>query len=203
MILFYASLGLGVIHLSRSYLLGILQAGSSYERLQRFGLMMVLWGGALLISRSIWFSDPSSAMNHPLNYSGIGFLGLGVLLTFLFASDSKKWAVRIGLGFWSVYGLTGLIGDLLSYARLFGLGIATTAIAAVMNQLAGMVYQAAGPIAGAMLGILLLVMGHTFNLALSVLGSTVHSARLHFVEAFKSFFQGGGVEYKPFKVERG
>jgi V/A-type H+-transporting ATPase subunit I len=50
---------------------------------------------------------------------------------------------------------------------------------------------------------LILVAGHTFNLGLSLLGSTVHSARLHFVEAFKSFFEGGGVAYKPFKIERG
>jgi V/A-type H+-transporting ATPase subunit I len=203
MTLFYVSLGLGVIHLSLSYLMGILQSTSLYDCFQRLGLMLVLWGGALLISRNIWFSDPLSAMNLPFHYAGFGLLGSGVLLTFLFASDSKKWAVRIGLGFWSVYGLTSLIGDLLSYARLFGLGIATTAIAAVMNQLAGMVYHAAGPIAGAVLAVLLLIMGHTFNLVLSVLGSTVHSARLHFVEAFKSFFQGGGIEYKPFKVERG
>jgi V/A-type H+-transporting ATPase subunit I len=46
-------------------------------------------------------------------------------------------------------------------------------------------------------------MAHSFNFAISVLGSTVHSARLHFVEAFRNFFQGGGVAYKPFKIERG
>ena len=120
-----------------------------------------------------------------------------------FASNSKILVTRLGLGLWSMYGLTGLVGDLLSYARLFGLGIATTAIASVMNDLAGMVHEAAGPVIGAILGVLILVLGHTFNLLLSILGSTVHSARLHFVEAFKSFFQGGGIEYKPFKVERG
>jgi len=92
---------------------------------------------------------------------------------------------------------------LLSYARLFGLGIATSAIASVMNQLANMALTGAGPILGVPLALLIVVLGHTFNLALSLLGSTVHSARLHFVEAFKSFFEGGGVEYKPFKIERG
>jgi V/A-type H+-transporting ATPase subunit I len=53
------------------------------------------------------------------------------------------------------------------------------------------------------LAVIILAAGHTFNLALSILGSTVHSARLHFVEAFKNFFEGGGTEYKPFKIERG
>ena len=86
---------------------------------------------------------------------------------------------------------------------LFGLGIGTAAIASVMNQLAQMVLNAAGPVIGIPFAVMVLVFGHTFNLALALLGSTVHSARLHFVEAFKSFFEGGGIEYKPFKIERG
>jgi V/A-type H+-transporting ATPase subunit I len=83
------------------------------------------------------------------------------------------------------------------------LGIATGAIASVMNQLGGMVMSAGGKYAGPVLAVMVIIIGHIFNLALSILGSTVHSARLHFVEAFKSFFQGGGIEYKPFKIERG
>ena len=126
-----------------------------------------------------------------------------MLLTLLFSSNNRNWGVRLGFGLWNIYGLTGLIGDLLSYARLFGLGIATSAIASVMNQLAAMVLEAAGPIVGIPLAVLVMILGHTFNLVLSILGSTIHSARLHFVEAFKSFFEGGGVEYKPFKIERG
>lgn len=183
--------------------MGAFQSSSKNEQFQKLGLLGVLWGGACLISQRIWFTDPSLTMNHLLYYGGFGFLTCGLLLTFLFASDSKRLIVRLGLGLWSVYGLTGLVGDLLSYARLFGLGIATTAIASVMNDLAGMVHQAGGTIVGPILAVLVLVLGHTFNLLLSILGSTVHSARLHFVEAFKSFFQGGGIEYKPFKVERG
>ena len=203
MILFYLSLGIGVIHLSLSYIMGILQAIYFHKKMQNLGLIFVLWGGALLIARNVWFAAPASAFHMPLYYGGAGALAIGILLTLLFASDSKKWAFRLGLGFWNVYGLTGLIGDLLSYARLFGLGIATSAIASVMNQLANMALAGAGPIIGAPLALIIIVFGHTFNLALSVLGATVHSARLHFVEAFKSFFEGGGVEYKPFKIKGG
>ena len=203
MILFYASLGLGVIHLSLSYTLGIIQGISRIDRLQKAGLLGVLWGGVLLISRTIWFSDPSSPLGLPIYYGGLAFLFTGILLILFFSSQDKNWLVRLGLGLYGVYGLTGLVGDLLSYARLFGLGIATTAIASVMNDLAGMVYNATGHIAGAILAVIIVVFGHTFNLALSILGSVVHSARLHFVEAFKSFYRGGGTEYKPFKTERG
>ncbi len=203
MLFFYLALGLGVLHLSFSYLMGMMQAGSWVSRFSKLGLLCVLWGGVFLVARNIWFAAPAAALNQPLTWGGFGGLALGLLLTLFFSSDHKNWGVRLGLGLWSIYGLTGLIGDLLSYARLFGLGIATSAIASVMNQLAGMVLGAAGPIFGIPLALIVLILGHTFNLVLGILGSTVHSARLHFVEAFKSFFEGGGVEYKPFKIERG
>jgi V/A-type H+-transporting ATPase subunit I len=203
MLFFYIALGMGVLHLSFSYLMGMLQAGSWTQRLPKLGLICVLWGGVLLVARNIWFSAPAEALNQPLTWGGFGAVGLGLLLTLFFSSDHKHWGIRLGLGLWSIYGLTGLIGDLLSYARLFGLGIATSAIASVMNQLAGMVLAGAGPVLGIPLAVIIMILGHTFNLALGILGSTVHSARLHFVEAFKSFFEGGGVEYKPFKIERG
>ncbi|MDQ7798826.1 MAG: V-type ATPase 116kDa subunit family protein [Candidatus Edwardsbacteria bacterium] len=201
MLFFYLALGLGVLHLSFSYLLGMLQASNFQGVLQKLATLLVLWGGVTLVSRNIWFA--SASYGQMLYFAGSGLITLGLLLTLLFSSDHKNWLARIGLGLWSIYGLTGLIGDLLSYARLFGLGIATSAIASVMNQLAGMVYGSAGPVLGIPLAVLILIAGHSFNLALSILGSTVHSARLHFVEAFKNFFQGGGIEYKPFKTERG
>ncbi len=200
MLYFYLALGLGVVHLTLSYLLGVAQSADRYIRLQKLGLIFVLWGGVMLIVRNIWFPAPSEMW---IFYGGIGFLGLGLVLTLLFATSNPNWFIRLGIGLWNVYGLTGLVGDLLSYARLFGLGIATGAIAAVMNQLALMIFNAAGPIIGIPLAVFVIILGHTFNLALSILGSTIHSARLHFVEAFKSFFEGGGVEYKPFKIERG
>jgi V/A-type H+-transporting ATPase subunit I len=201
--LFYLSLGLGVLHLSFSYLMGMIQAFFLQQKMQKLALLFVLWGGVLLVSRNIWAASAEAALHTPFSYGGWGLLTLGLLLTLLFSSDSKRWGIRLGLGLWSIYGLTGLIGDLLSYARLFGLGIATSAIASVMNQLAGMVLASAGPVAGIPLAVIIILAGHSFNLVLSILGSTVHSARLHFVEAFKSFFEGGGVEYKPFKIERG
>jgi V/A-type H+-transporting ATPase subunit I len=200
MLYFYLALGLGVVHLSFSYLLGMLQSADRYVQLQKLGLIFVLWGGVIMVARTIWFPAPSGMW---IFYGGIGFLGLGLLLTLLFATNNPNWLVRLGVGLWNVYGLTGLIGDLLSYARLFGLGIATGAIASVMNQLAVMVVGATGPVIGIPFAVLIIILGHTFNLALSILGSTIHSARLHFVEAFKSCFAGGGIEYKPFKIERG
>lgn len=203
MLLFYISLGLGFVHLSISYLLGLLKAADLYTRMQKVGQLFVLTGGVMLVVMNIWFSSPTDAAYGPLFYGGLAILCLGVLLTLVFASDHRNVLVRFGLGLWNVYGLTGLIGDLLSYARLFGLGIGTSAIASVMNQLAAMVLGAAGPVIGLPLALIIIVLGHSFNLTLGILSGTIHSARLHFVETFKSFFTGGGVEYKPFKIEGG
>jgi V/A-type H+-transporting ATPase subunit I len=203
MLLFYISLGLGFVHLSLSYLLGLLQAADLYTRMQKAGQLGVLAGGVMLVVMNIWFASPAEAAHGLLFYGGCATLGLGVLLTLVYATDHRNVFVRFGVGLWNVYGLTGLIGDLLSYARLFGLGIGTSAIATVMNQLAAMVLGAAGPVIGLPLALIIIVLGHSFNLTLGILSGTIHSARLHFVETFKNFFTGGGVEYKPFKIEEG
>jgi len=203
MLLFYLSLGMGVVHLSLSYILGAMQAATRQVALFKVGLLAFLLGGVSLVVWNVWFSTPGTAAYGFFYYGGIVLVSLGLLFNLLFASDHRNVFVRLGLGVWSIYGLTGVMGDLLSYARLFGLGMATGSIAAVMNQLAGMVYDVAGPYVGGVLAILVILIGHLFNFALGLLGSTVHSARLHFVEAFKSFFEGGGVPYKPFRIEKG
>ncbi|MBN1548384.1 MAG: hypothetical protein JW902_17170 [Syntrophaceae bacterium] len=201
--LLYIALGIGFVHLSLSYILGIKESEKLHEKMEKLGTMFVLWGGVTIFIWLSMFKNSSSVLNKPFLYAGVGLAIAGLLLTLLFANDSKNWFARLGLGLWNIYGLTGLIGDFLSYARLFGLGLATAAIGSVMNLLAGMVYSGAGPIIGGFFAVLILIIGHGFNFALSLLGSTVHSARLHFVETFPSFYEGGGVEYKPFKIERG
>lgn len=200
MLYFYLALGLGVVHLTLSYLLGMAQSADRYSQLQKLGRIFVLWGGVMMVARTIWFPAPSEIW---IFYGGIGLLALGLVSTLLFATHNPNWFIRLGIGLWNVYGLTGLVGDLLSYARLFGLGIGTAAIATVMNQLAAMVVGATGPVIGLPLALLIIILGHSFNLTLGILSGTIHSARLHFVEAFKNFFTGGGIEYKPFKIEGG
>jgi len=202
MMLLYIALGIGIVHLSVSFIMGIFESYHFHEKMTLLGTMFVLWGGVTLIVRGIWINRTSFIYTLTL-YIGAGFIVAGLLLTLMFPNNSKKWGPRLGLGLWNVYGLTGLLGDVLSYARLFGLGLATTAIASVMNELAGMAYNGLGAILGGVLAGLILIVGHSFNFALALLGSTIHSARLHFVEAFKNFYQGDGVEYEPFKIERG
>lgn len=102
-------------------------------------------------------------------------------------------------GAYALYGITGYVGDVLSYARLLALGLATSIIAIVVNQIA--MLPRGVPVAGVIFMVVVMAGGHAFNLIVNTLGSFVHSARLQFVEFFTKFFEGGGRGFRPFKEE--
>ena len=121
-------------------------------------------------------------------------------MIFLFNTPGKNIFMNIGLGLWDSYNmLTGLLGDVLSYVRLFALGLSGGILAGVFNSLAvGM--SPDNVIAGPIVMVLIFVIGHAINMFMNVLGAMVHPMRLTFVEFFKnSGYEGGGKEYKPFK----
>ena len=127
----------------------------------------------------------------------LGVAGIGI---FFFNSPGKNIFLNIGLGFWDSYNMiTGLLGDILSYVRLFALGLSGGILAGVFNSLAkGMSPDNA--ILGPIIMVLIFVVGHAINIFLNVLGAMVHPMRLTFVEFFKyAGYVGGGKEYKPFK----
>lgn len=98
-----------------------------------------------------------------------------------------------------LYGSIGYVGDVLSYARLLALGLATGVIAIVVNQIATLALQI--PVVGIVGMMIILAGGHVFNLLVNTLGSFVHSGRLQFVEFFTKFFEGGGQSFRPFRRE--
>ena len=98
-------------------------------------------------------------------------------------------------GFSGLYGLVNLLSDVLSYARLFGLGLASGAIGMAFNTLGSMFFSI--PIAGYAIGIIILVPLHAFNLGIGVLGAYVHNARLQFLEFYGKFYEGGGRLFAP------
>ena len=121
-------------------------------------------------------------------------------MIFLFNTPGKNIFMNIGLGLWDSYNMvTGLLGDVLSYVRLFALGLSGGILAGVFNSLAvGM--SPDNVIAGPIVMVLIFVIGHAINMFMNVLGAMVHPIRLTFVEFFKnSGYEGGGKEYKPFK----
>ncbi len=122
------------------------------------------------------------------------------LALIVFWSDPKAGIFgRIGKGIWDLYGITGIFGDVLSYIRLFALGISSAILGFVINTI-GLQILGSAPIIGPILFVVFLIIGHLANLLISSLGSFVHPMRLTFVEFYKNAgFIGGGKEYKPFK----
>jgi len=116
-----------------------------------------------------------------------------------FASPSRNPFARFFGGLYSLYDISRYLADVLSYSRLLALGLATTVIAMVVNNLS---QTALGiPWVGWLVAALIFVGGHLFNLAISFLGGFVHSMRLQFVEFFSKFFKSGGSPFKPFELE--
>lgn len=152
----------------------------------------------ILVSTAIAFAAPGfMPMGGTVH---MVFLAIGVLMAYLYNSPGKNVFVNIGLGLWDSYNMaTGLLGDVLSYVRLFALGLSGGILASVFNSLAvGM--SPDNVIAGPIVMVLIFVIGHAINMFMNVLGAMVHPMRLTFVEFFKnSGYEGGGKEYKPFK----
>jgi len=105
-----------------------------------------------------------------------------------------------------VFDLTGILGDIMSYTRLAGVGLATLYLAQSFNALAelfsNLLPGAAGAIIGGIIGIGILIFGHLINLVLGVITGFIHSLRLCFVEFLFKFYEGGGREYSPFKLKK-
>ena len=128
---------------------------------------------------------------------GITIAGL-VIILLMQARSTPNWVLRILLGAYDIYGVTGWLSDVLSYSRLLALGMATGVIANVINMMASMF----GPgVIGAILFILIFILGHTLNFGINALGAYVHTNRLQFVEFFGKFYEGGGKPFKAFKNE--
>lgn len=120
---------------------------------------------------------------------------VGVILT---GGRDKKGLGRIVGGFGSLYGITGYLSDVLSYSRLLALGLASSVIASVINNMGSF---GGASIKGIIIMLLAFIIGHTYNFAINGLGSFVHSCRLQYVEFFGKFYVSGGEAFKPFNED--
>lgn len=154
-----------------------------------------------LVTLIVWAATASSLSTIGL-YCIYAILGICALFILFYSNpDRKILLVNIGGGLWGTYNMvSGLLGDVLSYIRLFALGLAGGILGNVFNALA---LQAGGALPG-WIGwlptLLIMVFGHALNFSLCLISSVVHPMRLTFVEFYKNAgFEGGGKEYKPFK----
>ncbi|MBC7088447.1 MAG: V-type ATP synthase subunit I [Tissierellales bacterium] len=192
------SIAFGVIHVF--YALGIkaymlIRDGKALDAVFDVGLWYAAIGGAILFLVSSMVDIPSilSTIGLVLMVGGMA----GIILTG--GRSSKSIGGKIAGGLYSLYGITGYVGDFVSYSRLMALGLAGGFIAGAINMIANMV-SGMGVI-GFVLAILIFIGGQVFNLGLSLLGAYVHSIRLTFVEFFGKFYEGGGQKFNIFKAK--
>ena len=112
--------------------------------------------------------------------------------------SNKNIILKAAGGVLSLYDLIGYFSDILSYSRLFALGLSTAVLAVVVNNFV-MLFKDI-PIVGIIVAALVFILGHLFNMVISGMGAFIHSTRLQYVEFFTKFYEGGGTPFKPFKV---
>lgn len=190
---------IGVVHIC------IAMTVKAVSETVRFGFKESLssWGWLLLVVGFICTGGLSFFQIISEEVSTWAFIAIGSVSAigiYLLNNLRRNVFVNIGAGLWDTYNMaTGLMGDVLSYIRLYALGLAGGMLGGVFNQLAFMVNDAAGPALGWLFCGLILVFGHTLNIAMSCLSAFVHPLRLTFVEYFKnSGYDGKGEEYAPF-----
>jgi V/A-type H+-transporting ATPase subunit I len=187
-------------------LLGMVLSAVKASRLYgwKYGIGKTSWVVAI-ISAIICFGLPACGVALPtvVTYILYALMGICVLGIFFLNSPDKNIFLNFGTGLWDTYGMaTGLLGDLLSYIRLFALGLTGGVLGGVFNQLA-IDLTSSMPWAVRWLPMLLILLfGHGINFGLCMISSFVHPMRLTFVEFFKNAnFEGGGKEYEPFRVK--
>lgn len=128
----------------------------------------------------------------------MAIIGFAIVLL-MTGRDKKNPIKRLLSGLGALYGITGWVSDLLSYMRLFGMGLATGVIGMVFNILIGMVWS--GGIIGKVIAVVLFVVCHLFNLGINALGAYVHSCRLQYIEFFGKFYEDGGKPFRPLDMK--
>ncbi len=152
--------------------------------------LLTIIGFAILVAAKVLPESLGGIVNILL-YIGLA----GIVLTQ--GRDKKNIVLKFLSGVLGLYGLVGYLSDVLSYSRLLALGLATSIIGLAVNTIAGMVNGI--PFIGIILALIVLVVGHIFNIGINALGAFIHSGRLQFVEFFTKFMEGGGQAFQPLK----
>lgn len=121
-----------------------------------------------------------------------------ILIVLTNGRESRNPLKRLLKGAYALYGITGYLSDVLSYSRLLALGLASSIIGNVINKMASM--PAKTPV-GPLIFIIIVIAGHTLNIAINALGAYVHTNRLQYVEFFGKFYGGGGRPFHPFTMK--
>ena len=198
--------GLGVLHIVAGYIVGAIDKFSKGDWksaiFDQISWVLITLGLVIGFLPAIT-SMAGSPIELPKTVTMPALIAaaVGAAMVVLFKGREKKNPFsRITSGLGGLYDITGVLSDILSYARLFALGIATGVIGQVFNMLSNMLTGSSNiflAILGAILCIVLVIALHTFNVAINALGAFVHCARLQYVEFYGKFYESGGKEFRP------
>ena len=196
LLLFIFALILGIIYITFSYLIEF------YSKIKDGRILDAI------MDEGVWLCFCYSFIGIVVSYLLKGFISYN-LIYFLLGSviavvltkgrHAKSIFGKLGAGLGSLYSISGVFTDILSYCRLFALCLSTAVMAMVINQLAettlGMGWI------GLILCLVILIIGHLFTFLICALSAFIHTLRLHYIESLPKYLEGGGKEFKPFIVK--
>ncbi len=172
------------------------QLGTKYALAPFAWIVFLLTLGAMLLLPKVSLEVPTV-----VQYILYGIVGLSTAVILFYNNPDKNPLVNVGSALWETYNTaSGLLGDTLSYIRLFAIGLTGAILGSVFNQLAIDQTEALPFYIRFPFMLIILLVGHGLNFGIAMIGAFVHPIRLTFVEFYKnSGFEGGGKNYSPFK----
>ncbi len=183
--LILVTLLVGIIHVNLGLALGFINAkrshGLSHAVFEKLSWVVLEIGGLLMLFKLYDFFYASLPQQL---YVGLGIVIVGLLM------------LLKGHGIYGLIEVPSLASNILSYTRLFALGLASVALAVIVNEFTTEFVKQGGIMI--LPGILILVAGHVLNISIGIIGGFLQALRLHYVEFFTKFYKGGGKRYNPF-----
>jgi V/A-type H+/Na+-transporting ATPase subunit I len=194
--MFYFALVLGGIQIVYGMVIKAMNLYKQYglhHAMTTIGWIMLILGNIVLYFVK---NEGNQGLINILYYVLFGITGVFILFM---NNPGKNIFINFGGGLWEVYSIvTGVLGDLLSYIRLFALGVSSAILGYVFNDLA-LQMSGSTPVVSQLIFLIILLVGHGLNIFMATLGAFVHPMRLTFVEFYKNAgFNGGGKAYNPF-----
>ena len=192
------ALGIGVFHICLAMVIkavGYTKRFGFKENIATWGWTLLIVGGLFVVLLGVGELLSAAA----IKWAIIAIAAVSALAIYIFNTPGRNPLINVGAGLWDTYNMaTGILGDVLSYIRLFALGLAGGMLGAAFNDLGKMVLGDGG--VNWVFFLLIIIIGHVLNLLMSCLGAFVHPLRLNFVEYFKnSGYEGKGKIYNPLK----
>ena len=195
------AMGIGIFHICLAMTVKAICYTKRFgikENIATWGWLLLIVGGVVLALLGVGKILSPEAMK----WAVIAVGGISALAIYIFNTPGRNPLINIGAGLWDTYNMaTGILGDVLSYLRLFALGLAGGMLGQAFNNLASSV-KGDSPVTWLPF-VLILVIGHVMNIMLSGLGAFVHPMRLTFMEYFKNAgYEGKGAAYNPLTTNK-